>query len=141
MAKPQFETVCPPGGEFGGRLVHIDGVPAGRAYGLWDLVVFLRRAGPSEGLADEDEIAASELIEWLGGGPDEGVVNPGTGEAGAHSRVRGGSDSYTRALSNADGHSRLRPVRRASVRLTGALCREAGTGRRLLAEAAGVGET
>jgi hypothetical protein len=34
-------------------------------------VVFLRRAGLGEGLADEDAIAASEQIEWLGGGPDD----------------------------------------------------------------------
>jgi hypothetical protein len=71
MPKPQFVTVCPPGGEFGGRLVRIKGVPVGRAYGRWDLVVFLRRAGLGEGLADEDAIAASEQIEWLGGGPDD----------------------------------------------------------------------
>ncbi|MEU5183255.1 hypothetical protein AB0G49_24710 [Streptomyces longwoodensis] len=56
MAKPHYVTVCPPGGELGGRLVRIVGVPAGRAYGLWDLVVFLRRAGLDEGLADEDPV-------------------------------------------------------------------------------------
>jgi hypothetical protein len=62
-------TVCPPG-ELGGRLVRINGVAVGRAYDLWDLALFVHRAGLSEGLADEDEIAASDLIEWRGGGPD-----------------------------------------------------------------------
>jgi hypothetical protein len=54
----------------GGRLVRIHGTPVGRAYGLWDLIVFLHRAGMREGLADEDQIAASTLIDWRGGGPD-----------------------------------------------------------------------
>ncbi|MER5509386.1 hypothetical protein ABT052_29220 [Streptomyces sp. NPDC002766] len=60
--------VGPPDNE-GGRLVRIRGAAAGRAFGLWDMIVFLHRAGLA-GFADEDEIAASERIEWLGGGPE-----------------------------------------------------------------------
>ncbi|MET9915371.1 hypothetical protein ABZZ74_53830 [Streptomyces sp. NPDC006476] len=62
-------TVGPPDDE-GGRLVHVRGVLAGCAYDLWDVGVFLQRAGLQSGFADEDEIAASEQIEWLGAGPD-----------------------------------------------------------------------
>lgn len=62
-------TVGPPDRR-GGRLVRIHGAPVGRAYGLWDMVVFLHRAGLSEVAADEDDIAVSELIEWFGAGPD-----------------------------------------------------------------------
>ncbi|MEU9392999.1 hypothetical protein AB0D86_23750 [Streptomyces sp. NPDC048324] len=69
MSTSQPVTVCPPDDE-GGRLVRIHGAAVGRAYGLWDMVVFLQRAGLERGLSDEDEIAVSELIEWLGGGPD-----------------------------------------------------------------------
>ncbi|MER8012494.1 hypothetical protein [Streptomyces sp. NPDC094149] len=60
--------VGPPDSD-GGRLVRIQGAVVGRAYGLWDMVVFLQRAG-LEGFADEEEIVASERIEWFGGGPD-----------------------------------------------------------------------
>ncbi|MEU3550637.1 hypothetical protein [Streptomyces longwoodensis] len=66
-AKPV--TVGPPDHD-GGRLVHINGMPVGRAYGLWDMIVFLHRADLREGLEDEDEIAASPLINWLGGDAD-----------------------------------------------------------------------
>ncbi|MFF1724333.1 hypothetical protein [Streptomyces sviceus] len=59
-------TVGPPDSQ-GGRLVHIHNDAVGRAYGLWDMVVYLRRAGLDMG--EEDEIAASNLIEWIGGGP------------------------------------------------------------------------
>ncbi|MFJ6393964.1 hypothetical protein ACIQJT_41035 [Streptomyces sp. NPDC091972] len=68
MTTAQPVTVDPPDSA-GGRMVRIHGVPVGNAYGLWDMVVYLQRAGLTEGLADEDEIAASEQIEWLGGGP------------------------------------------------------------------------
>jgi hypothetical protein len=48
--------------------------PMGRAYGLWDLIVFLHRAGLDVG--EEDDIAASHLI-WIGARPDHlGAVNP-----------------------------------------------------------------
>ncbi|MEU3340445.1 hypothetical protein [Streptomyces sp. NPDC006668] len=59
-------TVEPPDDE-GGRLVRIYQEAVARAYGLWDMVVFLHRAGLD--LGEEDEIAASDLIEWIGGGP------------------------------------------------------------------------
>ncbi|MGW1562996.1 hypothetical protein ACWCQ1_41825 [Streptomyces sp. NPDC002144] len=45
----------------------IHGVQVGRAYGLWDMIVFLRRGGLD--LGEEDEIATSPLIEWTGPGP------------------------------------------------------------------------
>ncbi|KUN40538.1 hypothetical protein AQJ30_07365 [Streptomyces longwoodensis] len=70
VSASQPVTVGPPDSE-GGRLVHVHGVPVGRAYGRWDLVVFLGRAGLREGLADEDQIAVSPLIRWLGGGADQ----------------------------------------------------------------------
>ncbi|MEV7004398.1 hypothetical protein AB0N62_43330 [Streptomyces sp. NPDC093982] len=69
MSLSQPVIVYPPDDE-GGRLVRIHGVAVGRAYGLWDMIVFLRRAGLDRGLADEDEIAASRLIEWIGGDPN-----------------------------------------------------------------------
>ncbi|MEU0413568.1 hypothetical protein ABZ307_38055 [Streptomyces griseorubiginosus] len=59
-------SVGPPDSQ-GGRLVHIRNEAVGRAYGLWDMVVFLNRAGLD--LGEEDEIAASDLIEWTGGRP------------------------------------------------------------------------
>ncbi|MFG2793167.1 hypothetical protein [Streptomyces sp. NPDC048419] len=68
MSASKTVTVHPPDVE-GGRLVCVREVAAGRAYGLWDVVVFLHRAGLDRDFGDEDEIAASELIEWLGGGP------------------------------------------------------------------------
>ncbi|MEU3342725.1 hypothetical protein [Streptomyces sp. NPDC006668] len=58
--------VGPPDGD-GGRLVCIHGVPIGRAYGLWDMIIFLQRGGLD--LGEEDEIAVSPLIEWTGPGP------------------------------------------------------------------------
>jgi hypothetical protein len=61
-------VVVDPPGEDGDRLVQIAGRVAGRAYGLWDLVVFLHRAGLEW---DEDEISRSGLIEWRGGGAEE----------------------------------------------------------------------
>lgn len=70
MSAPKPVTVGPPNDE-GGRLVHIDGVPVGRAYGLWDMIVFLRQADLHRGLADEEQIAASPLINWLGGDADQ----------------------------------------------------------------------
>ncbi|WP_406729534.1 hypothetical protein WJ438_40545 [Streptomyces sp. GD-15H] len=69
MPTSQPVTVYPPDDE-GGRLVRIHGVAVGRAHDLGDMIVLLRRAGLDRGLGDEDEIAASGLIEWLGGGPN-----------------------------------------------------------------------
>lgn len=51
----------------GGQLVRIHGQPVGRAFGLWDMIVYLDRAGLD--LGDEDDIAASELVEWIGAAP------------------------------------------------------------------------
>lgn len=51
----------------GGRRVTVRGAIVGLAYGLPDLLEFLRRAG-----LDPDEIVLDDakLIEWRGGGPD-----------------------------------------------------------------------
>lgn len=57
--------------------------------------MFFRRAGLDEGLADEDGIAASELIEWLGGGSDEwGSRTPEPGRPGL-TRVFVGDRTHT----------------------------------------------
>ena len=63
-------VIVDPPGQDGGRRVRIEGRVAGCAYGLWDMVVFLQRAGLEKVLPDEDAIAASDQIAWLGGGPD-----------------------------------------------------------------------
>ncbi|UPZ26407.1 hypothetical protein MUK60_00380 [Streptomyces sp. LRE541] len=55
----------------GSRQVQIGKLSVGRTYGLWDVAVFLQRAGLTW---DEDEIARSDRIEWRGGGPDVWVV-------------------------------------------------------------------
>lgn len=60
--------VYPPDSD-GARRVRVDGEILGRAYGLWDIAEFLRRAG-LDGL-DASDVAASPLIEWRGGGPQE----------------------------------------------------------------------
>ncbi|MGW7824690.1 hypothetical protein ACWGLF_43080 [Streptomyces puniciscabiei] len=62
-------VIVEPPADQGGRLVRIHDEPVGRAYGLWDMIVFLHRAGLDVG--EEDEIAASDLIEWIGPGPDQ----------------------------------------------------------------------
>lgn len=61
-------VVVEPPDEDGGRQVRIGGLVVGDAYGLWDMVVFLHRAGLPW---DEDEISRAELIEWHGGGPHD----------------------------------------------------------------------
>ncbi|MFJ4940466.1 hypothetical protein ACIP8U_42405 [Streptomyces pseudovenezuelae] len=48
-------------------MVHIHKEAVGRAFGVWDMVVSLQRAGLDMG--EEGLIAASDLIEWIGGGP------------------------------------------------------------------------
>jgi hypothetical protein len=63
-------TVHPPDHE-GGRAVRIHGTEVGHAYGLWDMIVRLHRAGLEQGLADEDEITPSDQIKWIGGGPND----------------------------------------------------------------------
>ncbi|WP_426568121.1 hypothetical protein [Streptomyces canus] len=64
---PSRVIVYPPT-ETGGRRVQVDEKTLGTAFSLHDLAVFLERAG-LEGW-DELDVAASDLIEWLGGGPD-----------------------------------------------------------------------
>ncbi|MEU6628391.1 hypothetical protein ABZ905_08865 [Streptomyces parvus] len=63
-----LRVIVSPPSPTGGRRVRVDGTILGLAYGLGDLVEFLRRAG-LEG-ADEVEVTRSPLVEWRGGGPD-----------------------------------------------------------------------
>ncbi|WP_445520990.1 hypothetical protein [Streptomyces sp. NEAU-174] len=64
--RPPRIVVQPPS-PTGGRRVRVDGNILGVAYGLMDLLEFLRRAGLDvEGIDLED----TELITWRGGGPD-----------------------------------------------------------------------
>ncbi|MEV3895359.1 hypothetical protein [Streptomyces anulatus] len=63
-----LRVVVSPPSPSGGRRVRVDGTILGLAYGLTDVVEFLRRAG-LEGV-DEVEVARSPLVEWRGGGPD-----------------------------------------------------------------------
>lgn len=67
MASERPVVVYPPDEE-GGRRVRAAGEILGRAYGLSDVVEFLRRAGVEE--VTEVWVRRSELIEWRGGGPD-----------------------------------------------------------------------
>lgn len=66
MAERPPVVVHPPSPS-GGRRVTIRGQIAGLAYGVPDLLEFLRRAG-----LDPDEVRLDDagLIEWRGGGPD-----------------------------------------------------------------------
>jgi hypothetical protein len=58
-------VVHPPSAD-GGRRVHVDATILGIAYGVPDLLEFLRRAG-----LDPDEVRLDDpMIEWRGGGPD-----------------------------------------------------------------------
>jgi hypothetical protein len=58
-------VVLPPSSD-GGRQVTVHGERVGTAYGLFDVLEFLREAGlPTEDRAVDDP----ELIEWRGGGP------------------------------------------------------------------------
>ncbi|MER7222601.1 hypothetical protein [Streptomyces rubradiris] len=59
--------VYPPDEE-GGRRIRVDGEISGRAFGLKDMVEFLRRAG-LDTIEDTDVVTAG-WIEWRGGGPD-----------------------------------------------------------------------
>ncbi|MGW2837335.1 hypothetical protein ACWCWD_06440 [Streptomyces sp. NPDC001493] len=52
----------------GGRRVRVDGTILGLAHSLRDVAEFLRRAGMDD--VTEDDVAASGLIDWRGGGPD-----------------------------------------------------------------------
>lgn len=51
----------------GGRRVRVDGTILGVAYGLADLLEFLRRAGLD---VDDIDLEDTELITWRGGGPE-----------------------------------------------------------------------
>lgn len=64
-------VVYPPSST-GGRRVRVDGTILGLAYGLGDVVEFLRRAGLDD--VDELTVEGSALIEWRGGGPDVWVL-------------------------------------------------------------------
>lgn len=54
--------------ESGGRRVRVDGEILGMAHSLRDVTEFLRRAGMDD--VSEEEVAASKIIDWRGGGPD-----------------------------------------------------------------------
>ncbi|CAL9666543.1 hypothetical protein SUDANB176_07250 [Streptomyces sp. enrichment culture] len=73
MASEHPIVIYPPGGD-GGRRVRVDGRFLGMAYGLLDVVEFLRLAGQDD--VDEDWVRRSALIEWRGGGPGEWSVGP-----------------------------------------------------------------
>ncbi|NUP16480.1 MAG: hypothetical protein HOZ81_10320 [Streptomyces sp.] len=66
MASAQPIVIYPPA-EDGGRRVRVDDRFVGMAYGLLDVVEFLRLAGLED--VDDDWVRASALIEWRGGGP------------------------------------------------------------------------
>lgn len=60
-------VIYPPDEE-GGRRVRGGDEILGRAYGIQDLIEFLRRAGLDA--VDETWVSESALIEWRGGGPE-----------------------------------------------------------------------
>ncbi|MEU9735158.1 hypothetical protein [Streptomyces sp. NPDC048002] len=66
MAVAQPIVIYPPAVD-GGRRVRVAEHFVGMAYGLLDIVEFLRLAGLED--ADDDWVRRSELIEWRGGGP------------------------------------------------------------------------
>ncbi|UQA95030.1 hypothetical protein [Streptomyces halobius] len=69
--KPPRVTVHPPG-PGGARRVTVDGRPLGVAHRIEDLVKFLRHARLTEHVPlDEVEVEETDLIDWLGGGPEE----------------------------------------------------------------------
>ncbi|WP_409467498.1 hypothetical protein [Streptomyces sp. HC307] len=68
MAVVQPIVIYPPAGD-GGRRVRVNDRFLGMAYGLLDIVEFLRLAGLED--VDEGWLRQSGLIEWRGGGPDE----------------------------------------------------------------------
>lgn len=68
MASDQPIVIYPPG-EDGGRRVRAGTHFLGMAYGLLDVVEFLRLAGLDD--VDDDWMRRSARVEWRGGGPDE----------------------------------------------------------------------
>ena len=73
MASARPIVIYPPASD-GGRRVRVDGHFVGMAYGLLDIVEFLRLAGLEQ--VDEDWVRQSGLIEWRG--PGAGGWNAGT---------------------------------------------------------------
>lgn len=67
MASTQPIVIYPPG-EDGGRRVRVDDRFLGIAYGLLDIVEFLRLSGLED--VDDVWVRQSGLLEWRGGGPD-----------------------------------------------------------------------
>ncbi|NJP50482.1 hypothetical protein HCJ93_10475 [Streptomyces sp. SBST2-5] len=70
MAGDQLVVIYPPASD-GGRRVRVGTKFVGMAYGLLDVVEFLRLAGLEE--ADEDWVRRPERVEWRGGGPGRWV--------------------------------------------------------------------
>ncbi|MDT9696841.1 hypothetical protein [Streptomyces sp. P17] len=66
MTSAQPIVIYPPTGD-GGRRVRVNDRFVGMAYGLLDIVEFLRLAGLED--ADDDWVRQSDAIEWRGGGP------------------------------------------------------------------------
>lgn len=64
----QHRVVVSPPSPSGGRRVRADGEILGLAYSLRDVAEFLRRAGLE---LDPADVAATDLIEWRGGGPHD----------------------------------------------------------------------
>ncbi|MGW0424646.1 hypothetical protein [Streptomyces sp. NPDC003015] len=67
MAITLTVVIYPPAKD-GGRRVRVDDRFVGLAYGMLDIVEFLRLAGLDD--VDDDWVRRSALIEWRGGGPD-----------------------------------------------------------------------
>lgn len=67
MASDQPIVIYPPG-EDGGRRVRGGARFLGMAYGLLDVVEFLRLEGLEN--VDDDWLRRSATVEWRGGGPD-----------------------------------------------------------------------
>jgi hypothetical protein len=62
-----YRVVVSPPSPSGGRRVRVDGEILGLAYGVRDLVEFLRRAGLE---LEPEQVIESPLIDWRGVGPD-----------------------------------------------------------------------
>ncbi|MCT7353444.1 hypothetical protein N4P33_14840 [Streptomyces sp. 15-116A] len=70
MVDDQPVVIYPPASD-GGRRVRVGARFIGMAYGVLDVVEFLRLAGLEE--VDDDWVRQSELVEWRGGGPGHWV--------------------------------------------------------------------
>ena len=67
MATTLPVVIYPPAND-GGRRVRVDDRFVGLAYGVLDVVEFLRLVGLDD--VDDDWVRQSPLIEWRGGGPE-----------------------------------------------------------------------